>query len=350
MSDLEKEVSEAAKLLSVEEDLAEEIKNSIPQLPRKERDKEVREFWEKFDELCEREELVINNLEKGNNEEGFKQFKWLVKDHREFDYQKFYNILVENNAVSEEKAEKLIEIEEKVAEIEENLIAEVKQRIKQTEKNSYSPVIYIPEVILEKLISRTEEATVKNGQEFAGIMHYNQVKDGLAVNNIRFFKGEETSTNASSVDYSEEILDFLENSTKEKFIAFHSHPSAAFKDVPENISMDGVTFTGDKPSESDTEFAEEIDLPINLIAFATRKFLKGTDWAIFAYLAKYRQKEEIEDFKYLPIKVTKDGEDITDKIQQINTYNKALKDRKGRYSKISEPESLKDRMEEIWEE
>ena len=350
MSDIEKNVSEAAKLLSVEEDLAEEVKNSIPEIPREERDEEVREFLEKFEELCGREKLVINNLKKGNKEEGFKQFKWLVKDHKEFDYQKFYHILIENNTVSKEKAEKLIDIEEKVEEIEENLMEEVKQRIKQTEKSSYSPIIYIPESILKKLVSKTEEVTVEKGQEFAGIMHYGRVKDGLAVNNIRFFTKEEIETNVSGVDFSKEIRELLKNSTEEKFIAFHSHPSVEFKNVPENISMDGISFTGDKPSESDTDFAEDIDLPINIIIFATRKFLKGTDWGIFAYITKYRQKEEIGDFKYLPIRVTEEGKDITEEIPQINTYNKALNKRKGRYSKISDPESLKDRMEKIWRE
>lgn len=348
MSDLEKEVSEAAKLLSVEEELAEEVKISMHQVPREDRDEAVRDFWEKFDKLCDREELVINNLEKGNKEEGFKQFKWLVRDHREFDYQKFYQLLVSNDAVSEEKAGKLIEIEEKVEEIEEDLMAEVKQRIEETEKKSYSPVIHIREPVLEKLVSKTEEITVKKGEEFAGIMHYDRVENGLAVNSIKFFTGQETSTNSSGVDYSEEIRELLENSTEEKFIPFHSHPSPSFKDIPENISMGNFTFTGDKPSKSDTEFAEKIDLPMNVITFATRKFLEGTDWGVFAYIAKYRQKEEIEDFKYLPIKVIKDSRDITNKIPQVEAYNQALKNRKGRYSEIANPETLKDRIEKSW--
>ena len=341
MASLEEEIKQVSKDLKVENSLIGRLGGKIKDADMPWDEKKVLvEHFQNFKNLANREKYILSNLEKGNKKEVLNHFHSLVQDHQEFPHREFYELLVENDILDKQTASEIFELEKEVGEIEEDLLERVKKRREETKKEAYRPTVYIQENVAKPIFEAIREIQIGEDREFAALLHYQRNQDGILIDDYEILSDETAKGRREGVSHSEELKKRLQKSTQEKIIYFHSHPPAEYQI---------------KPSERDVSFFRRSKLGIGVTGYAAPEFMQSeVDCGLFAFIAKPENFEEFSDSVYLPIKIVRNGKEVTQNYPQILAYNESIgTTRPNRYDADNRRGyglSIADAMKDWWKE
>jgi hypothetical protein len=359
---LEKELESILEEAQVETEWASrKLQEANSSIPDTEKRRETAGQLKALLGVAQTQEKVLRHLRKGNNREAFHIFARLAQKQKELDYESLYSNLVNTGIAGEDEAQKVIRLQEHSEELEQDLLEKVEKMAERTEKSSYRPTIYFEESVLQQVYREMEDMTLADqvqdtsilgrllgrtrrepGKEFAALMEYERVEDGLKVVASEIDEGNGSSRNESSVYWSTGSREKLQT-PRHNVIGFHTHPR-------------GRSGTYMAPSGNDIEFNKGLDTGIAVVGYATPDFMRPeAATGLFAFsIQEHGKKKKTNTWIYLPISVTSGGRDVTESYPEIAAYNYAVQvSAEENYRSLphnKRTEKLAELMEKWWQE
>lgn len=327
MDDLEKEMKRISQFLRKDREIVARMNSNFKDLP----DKEKKDIWpivKKFKDLIHRDKEIAENIDKGNREEALRHFRAMIEQHKNFDYQSFYDAVVKFGLLDESEAEVVLKNEKMIESLEEGFIQEINAEAEASSEKAHRPVIMVDEELFREFLKDINSIQVNEGDEFAGFFDYERTEEGLKLLDYSIMSEDEAARSSYSVSFSDSAVEKMESNTSNKTIPFHTHPSRA----------------GIRPSENDTFNAHNWKTGIEIIGYEAPEFMSSEGPGMAAFTINLRQ--EINSFLLLPVIILSEGQNVTQKYPQMSVYNKMLK---GREEYRYKPEVTPlDCLKEIW--